>query len=203
MSNIAILGATGNAGQRLVTEALSRGHSVTGLSRHADAQEARAGVTWVKADVDDVAATGAKIAGHDAVILSMPFKSLNFQNLFDVAKQAGSTLYVVGGAASLKNDEGVVLLDTPGFPDFIAVEAAPARDFLNKLKEGQGFDWTFLSPAMFFGPGERTGTFRLDTDNLLTAADGKSSISYEDFAVALLDEIETPKHKNQRFTVGY
>jgi putative NADH-flavin reductase len=203
MSKIAILGATGNAGQRLVTEALNRGHQVTGLSRHADEQAPRDGVTWIKTDVDDVDGTAAKVAGHDAVILSMPFKTLNFDNVFGVAKKAGAPLYVVGGAASLKNDDGVVLLDTPGFPDFVAVEAAPARDFLNKLKEGQGFDWTFLSPAMFFGPGERTGTFRLGTDNLLTAADGKSSISYEDFAIALIDEIEAPKHKNQRFTVGY
>ncbi|MGF7171741.1 hypothetical protein FHS91_003442 [Sphingobium xanthum] len=203
MSKIAILGATGNAGKRLVDEATSRGHTVTGLSRSADSEAPRDGVTWVKADVDDVDATAAKIAGHDAVILSMPFKSLNFQNLFDVAKKAGANLYVVGGAASLKNDEGVVLLDTPGFPDFIAVEASPARDFLDQLKAGQGFDWTFLSPSMFFGPGERTGEFRLGKDDLLTAADGKSSISYEDFAIALLDEIENPEHKNQRFTVGY
>lgn len=203
MSKIAILGATGNAGQRLVTEALSRGHSVTGLSRHADAQAPRDGVTWVKADINDVDDTAAKIAGHDAVILSMPFKDLTFDNVFAVAKKAGVWLLVVGGAASLKNDEGIVLLDMPGFPDFIKVEAAPARDFLNQLKAGQGFDWTFLSPAMFFGPGERTGTFRLGTETLLTAADGKSSISYEDFAVAMIDEIETPKHKNQRFTVGY
>ncbi|MBT2188180.1 NAD(P)-dependent oxidoreductase [Sphingobium nicotianae] len=203
MSKIAILGATGNAGQRLVTEALSRGHTVTGLSRHADEQAPRDGVTWVKADVDEVDATAAKLAGHDAVILSMPFKSLNFQNVFDVARKAGATLYVVGGAASLKNDEGVVLLDTPGFPDFVTVEAGPARVFLDQLKAGQGFDWTFLSPSMFFGPGERTGKFRLGKDDLLTAADGKSSISYEDFAVALIDEIEAPKHKNERFTVGY
>jgi len=200
---IAIMGATGNAGKRLVDEATSRGHQVTGISRSADQQEPKDGVTWVKADIDDVDDMVSKVSGHDAVILSMPFKSLNFQNVFDVAKQAGATLYVVGGAASLKNADGVVLLDTPGFPDFIAVEASPARDFLDQLKAGPGFDWTFLSPAMMFGPGERTGTFRLDTENLLTAADGKSSISYEDFAVALIDEIEEPKHKNERFTVGY
>ena len=200
---IAIMGATGNAGQRLVTEASSRGHQVTGISRSADSQEPREGVTWVKADINNVDDMASKVAGHDAVILSMPFKSLDFQNVFDVAKKAGAWLLVVGGAASLKNDDGVVLLDTPGFPDFIKVEAAPARDFLDQLKSGPGFEWTFLSPAMFFGPGERTGTFRLGTETLLTAPDGKSSISYEDFAVAMIDEIEAPKHKNMRFTVGY
>jgi putative NADH-flavin reductase len=200
---IAIMGATGNAGQRLVTEALSRGHSVTGIARKADEQAPREGVTWVKADIDDVDDMAAKVAGHDAVILSMPFKALNQDNVFAVAKKAGVRLLVVGGAASLRNAEGVVLLDTPGFPDFIAVEAAPARDFLNKLKAGVDFEWTFLSPSMFFGPGERTGSFRLGLEDLLTAADGKSSISYEDFAVAMLDEIETPAHRNMRFTVGY
>jgi len=200
---IAIMGATGNAGQRLVNEATSRGHSVTAISRHADEQPPREGVTWVKGDVNDVDDMASKIAGHDAVILSMPFKDMNADNVLVAAKKAGAWLLVVGGAASLKNDDGVVLLDTPGFPDFIKVEAAPARAFLDKLKAGPGFDWTFLSPAMFFGPGERTGAFRLGTDTLLTAGDGKSSISYEDFAIAMINEIEKPEHKNMRFTVGY
>jgi putative NADH-flavin reductase len=200
---IAIMGATGNAGQRLVEEALSRGHEVTGISRSADAQAAREGVHWVKADINDVDDMASKVAGHDAAILSMPFNGLDTGNVFGVAKKSGVKLLIVGGAASLKNDDGVLLIDSPGFPDFIKVEAEPARQFLNKLKAGVDFNWTFLSPAMFFGPGERTGTFRLGTDNLLTAADGKSSISYEDFAIALVDEIETPKHENARFTVGY
>lgn len=200
---IAIMGATGNAGQRLVEEAASRSHQVTGISRSADQQSARDNVTWVKADIGDVDDMASKIAGHDAVILSMPFKSLNFDNVFSVASKANARLLVVGGAASLKNAEGVVLLDTPGFPDFIKVEASPAQDFLNRLKAGPDFEWTFLSPAMMFGPGERTGTFRLGEDTLLTADDGKSSISYEDFAIAMIDEIEQPKNRNKRFTVGY
>jgi len=200
---IAIMGATGNAGQRLVTEALSRGHQVTGISRHAGTQEHRAGVTWVTADINDTDDMAGKVAGHDAVILSMPFKELDSEAPFAVARKSGVWLLVVGGAASLKTETGDVLIDTPGFPDFIKVEAEPARQFLNKLKAGVDFEWTFLSPAMFFGPGERTGTFRLGDETLLTAADGKSSISYEDFAIAMLDEIENPKHKNARFTVGY
>jgi len=200
---IAIMGATGNAGQRLVQEAVSRGHQVTGISRHADTQAPRDGVTWVKADIDDVDDMAGKIAGHDAVILSMPFNGLNADNVFAVARKGSKRLLVVGGAASLKTEEGVVLLDTPDFPDFIKVEATPARNFLDRLKSEADFSWTFLSPAMFFGPGERTGTFRLGSDTLLTAADGKSSISYEDFAIAMIDEIETPQHENARFTVGY
>lgn len=200
---IAIMGATGNAGQRLVDEATSRGHEVTGISRNADQQASREGVNWVKADINDVDDMAAKISCHDAVILSMPFREMTFDNVFAVAKKAGVRLLVVGGAASLKNEEGIALLDTPGFPDFIKVEATPAREFLNRLKDDPGFEWSFLSPSMFFGPGERTGTFRLGTDSLLTAADGKSSISYEDFAIAMINEIEEPRHRNIRFTVGY
>lgn len=200
---IAIMGATGNAGQRLVTEALSRGHSVTGISRHADEQSPREGVTWVTADIENTDYMAAKVKGHDAAILSMPFKSLDAEHVFAVARKSGVWLLIVGGAASLKTEAGDVLIDTPGFPDFIKVEAEPARQFLNRLKAGVDFEWTFLSPAMFFGPGERTGSFRLGDETLLTAADGKSSISYEDFAIAMIDEIENPKHKNARFTVGY
>ncbi len=115
------------------------------------------------------------------MILSMPFKELDSSAPFAVARKSGTWLLIVGGAASLKTEAGDVLIDTPGFPDFIKVEAEPARQFLNKLKSGVDFEWTFLSPAMFFGPGERTGSFRLGDEALLTAADGKSSISYEDF----------------------
>jgi len=200
---IAIMGATGNAGKRLVDEALSRGHSITAISRNADQEAPREGVTWVKADINDVDDMAGKIAGHDAVILSMPFKELDADNVFAVAGKAGVRLLVVGGAASLETEDGVVLLDTPGFPDFIKVEATPARAFLDRLKASADFSWTFLSPSMFFGAGERTGTFRLGTETLLTAADGKSSISYEDFAIAMINEIEEPRHENMRFTVGY
>lgn len=200
---IAIMGATGNAGQRLVDEATRRGHGVTGISRNADGQAPREGVTWVKADINDTDDMAAKLKGHDAAILSMPFNGLDADAVFEVARKSGVRLLIVGGAASLKNEDGQLLIDTPGFPDFIKVEAEPARQFLNRLRDGADFEWTFLSPAMFFGPGERTGTFRLGTDTLLTAPDGKSSISYEDFAVAMLDEIEHPRHRNARFTIGY
>jgi len=200
---IAIMGATGNAGQRLVTEALSRGHQVTGIARKASEQSPREGVTWVTADISDTDDMAAKVKGHDVAILSMPFKELDPNHVFEVARKSGVKLFIVGGAASLKNEEGGVIIDQPGFPDFIKVEAEPARQFLNQLKAGVDFEWTFLSPAIFFGPGERTGTFRLETETVLTAPDGKSSISYEDFAIAMLDEIENPKHENQRFTVGY
>ncbi len=110
---IAILGATGNAGQRLVTEALSRGHTVTGISRHADTQASREGVTWVTADINDTDDMAGKVAGHDAAILSMPFKDLDSNAPFAVARKSGTWLLIVRGAASLKTEAGDVLIDTP------------------------------------------------------------------------------------------
>ena len=150
----------------------------------------------------DKAGISAAIEGADAVILSVKFQDLDVEALLDALKGA-KRLLIVGGAASLYVAPGVQLIDTEGFPDFIKVEAEPARRALARIQQETDLDWTFLSPSVFFGPGERTGIFRLGKDELLTAEDGKSHISYEDYAIALLDEIEQPKHSRQRFTVGY
>ena len=121
-------------------------------------------------------------------------------------RKAGVGRYiVVGGAASLKapgTDQRII--DSGQIPEAFMPEIRAGANFLERLKqEPEGLDWTFVSPSMFFGPGERTGKFRLGTEELLVAEDGKSSISYEDFAVAIVDEIESPKHHRMRFTVGY
>jgi len=199
---IALIGATGNVGQRIVKEATDRGHEVTAIARDPSKLPPQAGVTLVQADMNDDAQLRNAIAGADAVVLSVRFQDLDYKKLFGALRSAPRVL-IVGGAASLEVAPGEALIDTPGFPDFIKVEAEPARQALNWLKAERELNWTFLSPSVFFGPGERTGKFRLGLENLLTADDGKSHISYEDYAVALLDEIETPKHIRQRFTVGY
>ena len=200
---IALIGATGNVGQRITAEAVRRGHDVTAIARTVSAVAAQDGVTPVAADLADKDAIAAAVAGADVVVLSVRFQGLDFDAVLD-ALSGVPRLLVVGGAASLESAPGVVLLDTPDFPDFIKPEATPARAALDRLRAGgEGLDWTYLSPSVFFGPGERTGTFRLGKDALLTAEDGKSHISYEDYAIALLDEIETPQHSRQRFTVGY
>ena len=98
---------------------------------------------------------------------------------------------------------GVQLVDTPEFPDIYKAEALAGRDFLNVLRTENELDWTFLSPSALFVPGERTGKFRLGTDELLIGTNGESKISMEDFAIALVDELENPKHSRQRFTIGY
>lgn len=199
---IALIGATGNVGQRVVQEATDRGHEVTAIARDPSKLPPQAGVKLVQADLNDDGQLQGAIAGADVVVLSVRFQDLDYRKLFTALRSAPRVL-VVGGAASLEVAPGEALIDTPGFPDFIKVEAEPARQALNWLKGEQELNWTFLSPSVFFGPGERTGKFRLGLENLLTAEDGKSHISYEDYAVALLDEIETPKHIRQRFTVGY
>jgi putative NADH-flavin reductase len=196
---IAVIGATGNVGQRIVAEAERRGHEVIAISRNGGTVgNGRA----VQADLTDKAGIARAIEGADVVVLSVKFQELDVAGLLEALKDA-KRLLIVGGAASLYVAPGLQLIDTEGFPDFIKVEAEPARQALARIQQETDLDWTFLSPSVFFGPGERTGQFRLGKDELLTAADGKSHISYEDYAVALLDEIERPKHRRQRFTVGY
>ena len=200
---IALVGATGNVGQRVVAEAISRGHTVTAIARKVSDLAAGNGVIPVAVDVTSQGAA-AVLSGHDCVVLSVRFQGLDFENILRTVKASGvARLLIVGGAASLEVKPGLALIDTPEFPAVIKPEAEPARQALNRLRQVTDLDWTFLSPSVFFGPGERTGKFRLAGDTLLTAVDGKSHISYEDYAIALLDEIEQPKHHRTRFTVGY
>jgi putative NADH-flavin reductase len=201
---IAIIGATGNAGSRIVTELVSRGHQVTGIARHPEKQQSGAGLDLVRGDVKDEAGMAKLLAGHDAVVHTVRFLDTDVKSTVGATKKAGvKRLLVVGGAGSLEVSPGTALIDTPAFPAVAMAEASAGREFLNALKPERDLDWTYLSPSIFFSPGERTGKFRLGKDQLLTAADGKSSISMEDYAIALADEIERPQHSRQRFTVGY
>jgi len=202
---IALIGASGNAGTRLTNELVSRGHQVTAIARNADRIEKRDGVTPRSADVADADGLAEAIKGHDVVISSVRFQDTDAEKLIGAVRKSGVPRYlVVGGAASLYSPGTTQrLIDAPDFPDFIKVEATPGAHFLDLLKQEKELDWTFLSPSMMFVPGERTGRFRLGKDELLVAEDGKSSISFEDFAIAMADEIENPQHSRQRFTVGY
>jgi putative NADH-flavin reductase len=201
---IALVGATGNVGTRIVAEALDRGHAVTAIARNPAALTPRDGLTVAVGDAQDPATLAPLLAGHDAVVSALRFIGSDPAALFDAVRRSGVRRYlVVGGAGSLNTGQGGLVIDAPGFPAFALEESREGRDFLTALRTVDDLDWTMLSPSALFVAGERTGHFRLGQDTLLTAADGKSSISYEDYAIALLDEIETPRHIRARFTVGY
>jgi len=201
---IAIIGATGRVGTRLIDEALRRGHEVTAIARHASRIDARPKLTTRDVNATDSAALANAIAGQDVVISTARFVQLSAEQVISAMRQAGvGRLLVVGGAGSLYVAPGVQLVDTPGFPEAYKTEALAGRDFLNALRGEKQIDWTFISPSALFEPGERTGKYRAGEESLLTDAAGKSWISMEDFAIAMLDETEKPAHSRQRFTVGY
>ena len=201
---IALIGASGFIGSRLLAELSARGHTVTAIARNPGKVAALAGVTAVKGDVFDNDGLAKLIAGHDVVVSAVHFTASDPQVLLAAVKQSGVKRYlVVGGAGSLEVAPGMKLFDTPEFPAIYLDEARKGGAFLDLLKQEQSLDWTFLSPSALIQPGERTGQFRLGTDQLLVDAKGNSSISAEDYAIALVDELENPAHSRRRFTVGY
>lgn len=201
---IAIVGASGNVGSRVAAEALNRGHQVTGIARDPSKIAARAGLTVRKGDIADPDALAKVLAGHDAAVSAARFQGAAPRDVIAAAKKSGvKRLLVVGGAGSLEVAPGRALIDTPEFPAAYKPEASAGRDFLDVLRGEKELDWAFLSPSAFFGPGARTGKFRVGGDALLVDASGKSSISMEDYAIALVDELEKPRHSRRRFTVGY
>ncbi|TGD95502.1 NAD(P)-dependent oxidoreductase [Methylobacterium nonmethylotrophicum] len=202
MARVAVIGATGNVGARLVTELVERGHRVTAIARNL-AGVASAQAEAVPGDVRDPAGLSRLLAGHDAVVSAVRFADTDPQMLIGAVRESGVTRYlVVGGAGSLEVAPGQRLVDQPGFPEAYKAEALRGAAFLDALRAVTDLDWTFLSPSALIEPGARTGRFRLGRDGLLVG-EGGSRISYEDYAVALVDEIERPAHLRQRFTVGY
>jgi uncharacterized protein len=200
---IALIGASGNAGTRILAELSRRGHAVTAIARHPENVPALNGVRPMKVDANDVAGLAAALKGHDVVVSSVHFTASDPRKLIEAVHASGVGRYlVVGGAGSLEVAPGVRLIDTPEFPAMYKAEAAAGGAFLDLLRRETKLDWTFLSPSALFVPGERTGKYRLGGDQLLTNEKG-SSISFEDYAIAMADEIEKPAHSRQRFTVGY
>ena len=183
---VAIIGGTGRAGQEISAELARRGHQVTAIARHPEKAVQHAAITAVAGDVNHPEALVAAITGHDVVVSAVMFSDTDPASLVDVVRQSG-----------------VPLISTPEFPKEYLPEASRGKAFLDYLRDVDDIDWTYVSPSVFFFVGPRTGSFRLGTDQLLSDADGKSSISFADYAIALVDEIETPRHSRQRFTVGY
>lgn len=211
---IAILGASGWVGGTLAREALSRGHEVTAVVR----DPARLALNHERlsvatADALNPISVAEAIRGHDLAIGSISGRrDSNNDNipaaahaLLSAAAQAGQPrLFWVGGAGTLEVAPGVRLIDTPQFPAEYKGEALAGAEVLAIFRAAPAeVDWTYISPAIVIGPGERTGQYRIGGDQLLTNAAGESSISVEDYAVALIDEAEQPKHRRQRIGVAY
>jgi putative NADH-flavin reductase len=201
---IALIGASGNIGAKILIEALNRGHQVTGIVRDPARLEPDAAMTPKQCDLAEEDKLAGILKGHDAVIVSVRHDLNDVGHVYAACRKAGvHRVLVIGGAASLEIEPGVMLIDSPGFPDEIKVQAAPAVEALRKIREIQDLEWSFVSPSIVIAPGERTGKFRIGGDELLKDDSGQSRISQEDFAIAMLDEIEDPKHIRKRFTVGY
>lgn len=208
---IAIVGASGKAGKLIMKEALDRGHEVTAIVRDASKiDEPKAAVV----EKDIFALTAADLKDFDAVVNAFGAPAgkehLHVEAgnvLIEAMKGAPATrLLVVGGAGSLFVDEAKTtrVMEAPDFPEAYLATAQNQGENLRILQATEGIQWTFISPSAFFDPeGERTGTYQLGKDHLLVNSSGQSYVSYADYAIAVLDEIEkNPQHLNQRFTVG-
>jgi len=202
MANIALIGASGRGGSRILKELSDRGHQVTAIARNPDRIAALPGIRAVKGDVFDEAGLVHLLRGHDAVISAVHFTASDAVSLIEAVRASGVRRYVVMGGAGSLLVGGKPLIESPDFPEVYKAEASKGAEFLELLKRTDDLDWSFVSPSAEIFEGERTGIFRIGKDELLVGAEG-SRISFEDFAVALVDEIETPNHGRQRFTVGY
>jgi hypothetical protein len=211
---IALIGATGFVGAPVLAELLARGHQVSALARTPSKIAPQPSLSVVAADVLDAAQVAQAVAGHDAIISAYnpgwgepQIHDLFLQGsqaILDGAKQAGvKRVLVVGGAGSLFVAPGLQLVDTPEFPAAYKQGALAARELLNQLQGESALDWSFVSPPIALAPGERTGQYRLGADELLPGqGDQPAGISVPDLAVAIVDEIEQPRHVQRRFTVA-
>ena len=206
---IGIIGASGKAGSLIYKEAIARGHEVTAIVRDA-AKVQNQGAAVLEKDVfalkaDDVKEFDVVVNAFGAAPGHEHLHVEAGKVLIEAMKDAPNTkLLVVGGAGSLFVDEAktIRVLDTPDFPKEYFATASNQSKNLEDLQNTSGIQWTFISPSAFFDPqGKRTGGYKLGKDNILVNSKGESYISYADFAIAVLDEIESPQHINERFTV--
>jgi putative NADH-flavin reductase len=207
---VALFGATGKSGSRLMQELVSRGHQVTAVARDVSKLPASNDVTIKQDDLSDVGHTAEVVRGADALISAYAPPANDTDALIGVTqlqveavRQAGvKRLLVVGGAGGLEVAPGVSLIDSGYLPEPylpIAKSHVKALEVLQK----SDVDWTYVAPAAYFEPGTRTGKFRVGTNELITAANGESRISMEDYAIAMVDELEKGANRRKRVAVGY
>ena len=211
---IALIGASGFIGSALREEALRRGHQVTALVSQPGKLTATAtNLTVEQVDVQNTAQLTERLTDADVVVSAFSghaqddirgYYVQGVKSIIAAVKAAGvPRLVMVGGAGSLRVATDTPLIDTPAFPEEYKPTALGAQDALALLQEEPALNWTMLSPAAEIFPGERTGQFRLGLDDLLVDDEGNSRISVQDYAVALLDEVDHPQHERQRFTLAY
>jgi putative NADH-flavin reductase len=211
---LALIGATGFVGSAILKEALDRGHEVTAIVRHPEKLTPHAKLHPQKGDIYNVDEVVRLVVGNDAVINAFNpgwsdtdiynHQVAGTKSIIDGVKKSGvKRLLFVGGAGSLEVKPGVQGVDTPEFPKEWKQGALATREALNMLRKEGGLEWSFLCPSADLSPGQRTGKFRLGKDQLLTDLTGKSRISTQDYAMAMINEVEKPAHIRQRFTVGY
>lgn len=216
MKNVVLIGASGFVGTAILNELLNRGHKVTAIVRDAKKMTvSNPNLTIVEADVTDTDALKEAGKGKDAVISAYNpgWKNphiyedtlKNYPLIVESAKQAGvKRLLIVGGAGTLFYAPGKMVMDADDVPAQLLPGIKPLGEFyLNTLRKEKDIDWIFLSPAANMTPGQRTAKFRIGKDDLVVDANGDSNISVEDFAVAMVDELEQEKHHKERFTIGY
>ena len=210
---IAVIGAGGRIGSRIIKEAINRGHDVTAVVRHpenytpiSEHLKVAKGDIFDSQDVETIAFDQDVVVSAYSNTHGVPASTIAevAVPLINGLKQAHvKRLIIVGGAGSLEVSPGVQLVDTPDFPDAYKPVALAHREALKKYQQEKDLEWTYISPAAGMVPGERTGKYRTGKDQLLTDENGRSFISMEDFAIAVVDEIEQPKHIRERFSVGY
>lgn len=216
MKKVALIGASGFIGSQLVKELLSRGYQVTAIVRSADKiKNDDKNLKVVSADVFDTDKLAEVLKNNDAVISAYNPGWTNpniyddtikgYQSIIEAVKKAGiKRLQAVGGAGSLLIAPGKTVVDSGAIPDEILPGVkALALVLKDQFLPEKELDWVFFSPAGTIEPGERTGKYRLGLDNLITDDQGNSKISVQDYAKAMVDELENPKHHQQRFTIGY
>ena len=215
---VALIGATGFVGTAILKELVDRGHQVTAIARHPEKIAIKSPqIHPVAADVMDAKQVATAVKGNDAVISAFNSGWTNPNIYADFltgsrAIQAGvkasgvKRLIVIGGGGSLEIKPGLQLVDTPGFPAEYKPGASAARDYLNEIRKEDALEWTFFSPAILMNhdtSGVRKGHYRTGLDSPVFDAAGNSVLSVEDLALAIVDEVEKPKHIRQRFTAAY
>ena len=216
MANVLLIGATGFVGSAVLNELVSRGHKVTAVARNVEKVEKSELVDAVKEDVANVDAIAKLAEGKDAIISAYnpgwtnpdiaTLISENYPKILSAAKKSGvERLLIVGGAGTLFCAPGLRVVDSGAIPEEIMGGVRPLGDFyLNTLMNENDIDWVFFSPAgVFDQQGKKTGNYRLGKDDLIVDAEGNSHISVQDYADAMVNELEKPAHHKERFTIGY